>query len=59
LVRKLEGRKPLTKQRCRLADNINMDLGEISWGVVDWIGLALNSGKWRALVNAVINLSVP
>jgi hypothetical protein len=39
--------------------NINMDLGEIGWGVVDWIGLAQDRGKWRALVNSIINLSVP
>jgi hypothetical protein len=36
-----------------------MDLGEIWWGGVDWIGLALNRDKWRAFMNAVINLLVP
>jgi hypothetical protein len=41
------------------ADNIKMDLGEIGWGDMDWIGLAQDRDKWRALVNAVMNLWVP
>jgi hypothetical protein len=40
-------------------DNIMMDLLEISWGGVDWIGIAQDRDKWRALVNAVMNLRVP
>jgi hypothetical protein len=40
-------------------DNIKMDLVEIGWAVVDWIGLAQDRYKWRALVNAVMNLQVP
>jgi hypothetical protein len=40
-------------------DNIKMYLLEIGWGGVDWIGLAQDRDKWRALVNAVINLRVP
>jgi hypothetical protein len=40
-------------------DNIKMDLLEIGWGGVDWIGLAHDRDKWRALVNAVMNLRVP
>jgi hypothetical protein len=39
-------------------DNIEMDLGEVGWGDVDWIGLAHDRDKWRAAVNAVINLRV-
>jgi hypothetical protein len=39
--------------------NIKIDLLEISWGSVDWIGLAQDRDKWRALVNAVMNLRVP
>jgi hypothetical protein len=39
-------------------DNIKMDLLEIGWGGVDWIGLAQYRDKWRALVNAVMNLRV-
>jgi hypothetical protein len=40
LVGKPEGKKPLGRPRCRLVDIIKMDLGEIGWGGVDWIGLA-------------------
>jgi hypothetical protein len=40
-------------------DNIKMDLLEIGWVVVDWIGLAQDKYRWRALVNAVMNLRVP
>jgi hypothetical protein len=36
-----------------------MDLGEVGWGDVDWIGLAQNRNRWRALVNLVLNLWVP
>jgi hypothetical protein len=36
-----------------------MDLGEVGWGDVDWIGLAKDRNRWRALVNAVMNLRVP
>jgi hypothetical protein len=37
-------------------DNIRMDLGEVGWGDVDWIGLAQDRNRWRALVNSVLNL---
>jgi hypothetical protein len=40
-------------------DNIKINLLEIGWGGVDWIGLAQDRNKWRALVNAVMNLWVP
>jgi hypothetical protein len=40
-------------------DNINMDLGEVGWDVVDWIGLAKDRNRWRAVVNSVLNLRVP
>jgi hypothetical protein len=36
-----------------------MDLGEIGWGGVDWIGLIQDTDRWKALVNAVMNLQVP
>jgi hypothetical protein len=36
-----------------------MDLGEVGWGHVDWIGLAQDKDKWRAVVNSVMNLLVP
>jgi hypothetical protein len=50
--------EPLIRPRCRWVDNIKMDLLEIGWGV-DWIGVAQETGKWRALVNSVMNLRVP
>jgi hypothetical protein len=39
--------------------SIRMDLGEVGWGDVDWIGLAKDRNRWRALVNSVLNLRVP
>jgi hypothetical protein len=36
-----------------------MDLGEVGWGDVDWIGLAQDRNRWRTLVNSVLNLWVP
>jgi hypothetical protein len=42
-----------------VVDNIKMDLGEIRWGGVDWIGLAQDRDKWRVFVNSVMNLRVP
>jgi hypothetical protein len=36
-----------------------MDLGEVGWGDVDWIGLAQDRNRWRAVVNSVLNLRVP
>jgi hypothetical protein len=59
LVGKPEGRIPLGRPRCRWVDNIKMDLLEIGWGGVDWIDLAQDRNKWRALVNVVMNLWVP
>jgi hypothetical protein len=45
--------------RCRWIDNIKMDLLEIGLSVVDWIGLAQDRYRWRALVTSVMNLRVP
>jgi hypothetical protein len=59
LVGKPEGKRPLGRQRCRWVENIEVDLLEIGWGGVDWIGLDEDRDKWRALVNAVMNLRVP
>jgi hypothetical protein len=53
------GKRPLGRPRRRSVDNIKMDLVEKGWGNVDWIGLAQDRDKWRALVNAVMNLQVP
>jgi hypothetical protein len=59
LVGKPEGRRPLGRPRRRWVDNITMDLGEMGWGDVDWIGLAEDRNSWTALVNSVLNLRVP
>jgi hypothetical protein len=56
LVGNSEGKRPLGRPRRRWVDNIEMDLREIGW---DWIDLAQDRDKWRALVNAVMNLRFP
>jgi hypothetical protein len=58
-VGKPEGKRQLGRPRRRWVDNIKMDLIEIGWGGVDWIALAQDRGKWKALVNVVMNLRVP
>jgi hypothetical protein len=59
LVRKPEGKRPLGRPRHRWVNNITMDLGEVGWGDVNWIGLAQNRNRWRALVNSIVILQVP
>jgi hypothetical protein len=59
LVGKPEGKRPLGRPRRRWIDNIKMDLSKIGLNVVDWIGLAEDRYRWRALVNSVMNLRVP
>jgi hypothetical protein len=59
LVKKREGRRPLGRPRRRWMYIIRMDLGDVGWGDVDWIGLAQDSNRWRSLVNLVLNLRVP
>ena len=59
LVGKRNGRKPLGGYRHRWEDNIKMDLQEVGCGGTDWIELAQDRDRWRALVNAVLNLQVP
>jgi hypothetical protein len=59
LVEKPEGKTPLGRPKRRWVNNIKIDLLEIGWGGVDWIGLAEDRDKWRALMNAVVNLRVP
>jgi hypothetical protein len=58
LVRKPEGKRQLGRPIRRWVDNIKMDLLEIGWGGVDWIGLVQDRDKWRAVVNAVTNFRV-
>jgi hypothetical protein len=59
LVGKPEGKRPLGRPRCRWDANIKMDVQEVECGVMDWIGLAQDRDRWRAIVNAVMNLRVP
>jgi hypothetical protein len=59
LVGNPDGKRPLGRPRCRWVDNIRMDPGEVGWGDMDWIGLAQDRNRWRALVNSVLNLRVP
>jgi hypothetical protein len=59
LVGKPEGKRPLGRPRRRWIDNIKMDLLQIGLNVVDWIGLAQDRYRRRALVNSVMNLRVP
>jgi len=59
LVGKPRGKRPLGRPRRRWEDNIMMDLQEVGCGGMDWIELAVGRDRWRALVNAVINLRVP
>ena len=59
LVGKLEGKRPLGRPRRRWKDNIKVDLQEVGCGDMDWIGVALDTDKWRAFVNAVMNLRFP
>jgi hypothetical protein len=56
---KSEGKRPLRRPKLRWVDNIRMDLGEVGWGDVNWIGLAQDRNRRRALMNSVLNLRVP
>jgi hypothetical protein len=58
LVGKPEGKRSLERPRRRWEDGIKMDLREIGWGGVEWIQLAQVRDRWRAVVNAVMNLRV-
>jgi len=59
LVGKHEGKRPLGRPRRKWEDNIKMDLEEVVCGGMDWIELAQDRDRWRALVNAIMNLWVP
>jgi hypothetical protein len=54
-----EGKMPLGRPRRRWVDNIRMDLAEIGWSGMDCTGLDQDGDRWRAPVNAVMNLRVP
>jgi hypothetical protein len=55
-VGKPKGRRPLGRPRSRWEDNIKMDIKEVGGGGMDWIELARERDRWRALVNAAMNL---
>jgi hypothetical protein len=52
-------KRPLGRPRCRWVDNIRVDLEEVGWGYVNWIGLAQDRNTWKALVNSLLHLRVP
>ena len=58
LVGKPEGKRPLGRPRHRWENNIKIDLQEVGGGCGDWMELVQDSGRWRALVNTVMNLRV-
>ena len=59
LVGKPEGKRPLGRPRHRWEDNIKIDLQEVRGGCGDWMELAQDRDRWRALVSTVMNLRVP
>ena len=59
LVGKPEGKRPLGRPRRRWEDNIKMDFQEVGEGCEDWMELAQDRNRWRALVSKVMNLLVP
>jgi len=59
LVGKPEGKRLLGRSRSRWEDNIKMDLQEVGCGNMDWSELAQDRDRWRALVNALMNLRIP
>jgi len=59
LVGMPEEKRPLGRLRCRWEDNIKMDLQEVGGGLGDWMELAQDRGRWRALVGTVRDFRVP
>jgi hypothetical protein len=58
MERKTEGKRPLGRPRHRWENNTKMAIQAVEWGGMDWIDLAQDRDKWRALVNAVMNLRI-
>jgi hypothetical protein len=59
LIGRPAGKGPHVRSRRTWEDNIKIDLQRMGWGGMDWINLSEGRDRWRALVNAVINLRVP
>jgi hypothetical protein len=59
LVGNPKGKRPLGRPRCRWEDNIKADVKEVGCGGLDWIELAQDRDRWRAIVNEVMNLRFP
>jgi hypothetical protein len=59
LVGILDGERPPGTSRSKWEYNIKMDLQEVVWGVMDWIYVAQDRDRWRAIVNVVMYLRVP
>ena len=59
LVEKSEGKRPLRRPRRRWKNTIKIDFQDLGCGCMDWIELAQDKDRWRALVNAVMNLRIP
>ena len=53
------GNRPFERRRFRWDDNIKMGLQEVGWASMDWVYLAGDRDRWRAVMNAVMNLQVP
>jgi hypothetical protein len=58
LVGKCEGKRSLGRPRCRWEENIEFDLQEVGWGSMEWVDLAQDRERSRAVVSAVMNLCV-
>jgi hypothetical protein len=59
LVGRPEGKRQLRRHRLRWEDNIKIDLQEVGWRGMNWIGVAEDRDRWWALVKAVVNLRAP
>ena len=59
LLGKPEGKRPFGRSRRRWKDNIQMNVQEVGCGGMDWIEQAQDRDRWRALVNAVMNIQIP
>ena len=59
LVGKPEGKRPFVRPRRRWEDNIKTELQDVRGGCRDWMELAQDSERWRALVSTVMNFRVP